>query len=62
MKKRMGRPPGREYGDLIHIRIPQELRERMDSIRGLLPDRPSMAVYVRQAIVEAIRRDERRND
>ena len=55
----MGRPPGREYGDLIHVRIPEDLRVRVDAVRGFLPDRPTMAVFVRQAMVEAVKKAER---
>lgn len=59
MKKRIGRPPGQEYGDLIHVRIPSELRARVDAARDKLPDKPTMAVFVRQALVDAVKKVER---
>jgi len=59
MTKRMGRPPGQTYGDLIHIRIPEDLRLRVDAARQALPDRPTLAVFVRQALVEAVKKVEK---
>lgn len=55
----MGRPPGREYGDLIHVRIPEDLRNRVDAAIEKLPDKPTMAAFVRQALAEAVKRVER---
>lgn len=58
-KRKTGRPPGKEYGDLIHVRIPEDLRDRVDAARNKLADRPSLAVFVRQALVEAVKRVEK---
>ena len=60
MEKRMGRPPGQKYGDLIHIRIPDVLRARVDEVRESMPDKPSLAVFVRQALVDAVKKAEQK--
>lgn len=58
-KKRIGRPPGGEYGDLIHVRIPTELREKVDAARLAMPQRPSLANFVRDALANEVKRMER---
>ena len=57
----MGRPPGREFGDLIHVRIPTDLREMVDHAREAMPNRPTMAEFVRQALADAVRRAGKRS-
>lgn len=57
----MGRPPGQKYGDLIHIRIPDDLRVRVDAACQALPDKPSLAAFVRQALADAVKKVERGN-
>lgn len=54
----MGRPPGQNFGDLIHIRIPEELRQRVDSARQAMPDHPTLAAFVRKALVDAVKKVE----
>lgn len=56
----MGRPPGQKYGDLIHIRISDDLRAMVDAAREAMPDKPSLAVFVRQALVDAVKKAERK--
>lgn len=56
MEKRIGRPPGQKYGELIHIRIPEDLRAMVDEAREAMPDKPSLAVFVRQALVDAVKK------
>lgn len=56
MTKRIGRPPGVEYGDLIHVRIPEELRESIDAARLAMPQRPTMANFVRDALANEVKR------
>lgn len=56
MEKRIGRPPGQKYGDLIHIRISEDLRVLVDEVRESLPSKPSLAVFVRQALENEVKR------
>lgn len=55
----MGRPAGTgENEHLVHVRLPGDLREGLEAIRGRIAEddeKPSMSAMIRKAIREYIR-------
>ena len=56
-KPRMGRPPGQKFPHLMHIRINDEMREALESIRDSRMDKPDITGLVREAVAQFIERE-----
>lgn len=51
----MGRPPGSEFPELLHIRISSGMAEWLDQIADDRMDKPTVTHLVREALAEYIK-------
>ena len=59
-KKRVGRPPGKAFGDLMHVRVPTKLRAQFDAVRMALPEQPTAANAIREAMADWVEKNMKR--
>lgn len=52
--KRMGRPPGADFPQLLHIRLSGEMLSEIRALAKNRPDRQPTAIVVRELLAEAL--------
>lgn len=57
-KRRMGRPPGVEHHQIVHLRLSDDLKAALERIRETRRDGPTLSALIRLAVVEYIDREE----
>ena len=54
----MGRPPGVEHHQIVHLRLSDDLKAALERIRETRRDGPTLSALIRLAVVEYIEREE----